>query len=39
LPPPSTHLSHPPQLPITPTTQRQTMTTLGPLRSDYAEQE
>ena len=36
-PPPFTHLSHPPQLPITPTAQRQTMTTLGPLRSGYAE--
>ncbi len=37
LPPPFTQLSHPLQLPITPTTQRQTMTTLGPLRSGYAE--
>ncbi len=36
--PPFTHLSHPFQLPRTPTTQRLTTTTLGPLRSCYAEQ-
>ncbi len=36
--PPFTQLSHPFQLPRTPTTQRLTMTTLGPFRSCYAEQ-
>jgi hypothetical protein len=36
--PPFTQLSHPFQLPRTPTTQRLTTTTLGPLRSCYAEQ-
>ncbi len=36
--PPFTQLSHPFQLPRTPTTQRLTTTTLGLLRSCYAEQ-
>jgi hypothetical protein len=36
--PPFTQLSHPFQFPRAPTVQRLTMTTLGPLRSDYAEQ-
>ncbi len=36
--PPFTQLSHPFQFPRTPTVQRLTTTTLGPLRSDYAEQ-
>jgi hypothetical protein len=31
-------LSHPFQIPRTPTAQRLTTTILGPLRSDYAEQ-
>jgi hypothetical protein len=35
--PPFTQLPHPFQLPRTPTTQRLTMTTLGPFRSCYAE--
>jgi hypothetical protein len=35
--PPFTQLSHPLQLSRTPTTQRLTTTTLGPLRSCYAE--
>ncbi len=35
--PPFTQLSHPFQIPRTPTAQRLTMTILGPLRSDYAE--
>jgi hypothetical protein len=37
--PPFTQLSHPFQLPRTPTAQRLTMTTLGPFCSCYAEQE
>ncbi len=36
--PPFTQLSHPYQLPRTPTAQRLTTTTLGLLRSHYAEQ-
>jgi hypothetical protein len=36
--PPITQLSHPLQIPRTPTTQRLTTTTLGLLRSCYAEQ-
>jgi hypothetical protein len=36
--PPFTQLSHPFQIPRTPIAPRLTTTTLGPLRSDYAEQ-
>ncbi len=35
--PPFTQLPHPSQLPRTPSAQRLTTTTLGPLRSGYAE--